>query len=462
VSINDKRDNKQDRLGSDDIGKLLLQFSIPATIGMLVNALYNIVDRMFIGKAEGLQSLGLTALTVSFPIMMIMMGLALMFGAGGAALFSIKLGEKDKEGAAEILGNGIAMIFISSLLFMIIALWQLEPLLKLFGANDEVMPYAKEYMNIILYASIAQGPAVGCNHFMRADGSPKSAMLSMFIGAGFNIVFDYILIFIFHMGMTGAALATVGGQALSAIWGLSYFLYRGNIRLKISRIRLNRRLIPKIAIAGLPSFFNQVSTSIINIVLNKSLLYYGGNVAIAIMGAVTSMQQVITMPIVGINHGSQPIIGYNRGAKHYKRIRETLIKAITAATTLVVIGYIITRIFPSGLIRLFGNEEEFINLGSEFIKIWFLLLPVVGFQMIGALYFQSVGKPKVSLFLTLTRQLIFLIPLIILLSIRFGLNGILYAGPLADGLSFLVTAFFIILEFRRLNGLIKNKESVIK
>ncbi|MDF2588159.1 MAG: family efflux transporter, partial [Anaerocolumna sp.] len=291
-----KDSNRQDRLGSDDIGKLLLQFSIPATIGMLVNALYNIVDRMFIGQARGLMSLGLTALTVSFPIMMIMMGLALMFGAGGAALFSIKLGEKDRDGAEKILGNGIAMIFISSLLFMIIALWQLEPLLRLFGANDEVMPYAKEYMNIILYASIAQGPAVGCNHFMRADGSPKSAMFSMFIGAGFNIIFDYILIFVFHLGMTGAALATVGGQALSAIWGLSYFLYRSNIRLKLKSLRLNRNLIPKIALAGLPSFFNQVSTSVINIVINKSLLYYGGNVAIAVMGAVTSMQQVMTMP----------------------------------------------------------------------------------------------------------------------------------------------------------------------
>jgi putative MATE family efflux protein len=449
-----KNKKSQERLGKDKIGKLLLQFSIPATIGMLVNALYNIIDRMFIGNAVGLHYNGLAALSVSFPIMMIMMGLALMFGAGGASLFSIKLGENDKDGAGRILGNAIVMIFLTSFLFMVIALWRLEPLLRLFGASDEVIPLAKEYMSIILYASILQGPAVGCNHFMRADGSPKSAMYSMFIGAGFNIVFDYIFIFWFKMGMTGAALATIGGQGLSALWGLSYFISkRCNISLKLTNMKLQGNLVRKISLAGLPSFFNQISTSFINIIINKRLLLYGGDLAISIMGAVTSMQQLMIMPIIGINHGSQPIIGYNRGAGKYNRILETLYKAITAATTIVVLGFIVTRTAPEFLMSLFGNDEEFIKLGMNFIRIWFLLLPVIGCQMIVSLYFQSVGKPKVSLFLSMTRQLIFLIPAVIILSNRFGLEGILYAGPAADGLSFFVTFLFLLYEIRRLKKL---------
>ncbi len=456
--INLIKNRKQDRLRDEKISSLLLQFSIPATIGMLVNALYNIVDRIFIGQAEDLASLGLAALTVSFPIMMIMMGLALMFGAGGAALFSIKLGEKDKEGAAKILGNSFFMIFLTSFLFMVIALIYLEPLLRLFGASDTIMPYAKEYMKIILYASILQGPSVGCNHFMRADGSPKQAMVSMFIGAGFNIVFDYVFIFIFHMGMTGAALATIGGQGLSAIWGVSYFLTkRSNIKLKLKNMIPNGRLIRKIGLAGLPSFFNQISTSIINLVLNNRLGAFGGDIAISTMGAVTSIQQLMIMPIVGINHGSQPIIGYNRGAMLYHRIKETLIKAITAATLIVVFGFLVTRLFPREIIRMFGKERSFIELGAKFIRVWFMLVPVVGAQMIGALYFQSVGKPKISLVLTLTRQIIFLIPAVYFLSNRFGLNGILYAGPFADGASFLITIVFLIMEFRHLNYIIKSK-----
>lgn len=457
--VNAIKNRRQDRLRDEKIGTLLLQFSIPATIGMLVNALYNIVDRIFIGQAEDLSSLGLAALTVSFPIMMIMMGLALMFGAGGAALFSIKLGEQDREGAGRILGNSFFMIFLTSLLFMIIALLNLEPILRLFGASDTIMPYAKEYMKIILYASILQGPSVGCNHFMRADGSPKQAMISMFIGAGFNIIFDYIFIFVFHMGMTGAALATIGGQGLSAIWGVSYFLTkRSNIKLKLKNMIPNGNLIARIGMAGLPSFFNQISTSIINLVLNNRLGAFGGDIAISTMGAVTSIQQLMIMPIVGINHGSQPIIGYNRGAMLYHRIRETLLKAIAAASCIVVIGFVITRLFPREIIGMFGKESEFIELGTRFITIWFMLVPVVGAQMIGALYFQSVGKPKISLVLTLTRQLIFLIPAVYLLSNRYGLNGILYAGPLADGASFFVTVIFLIFEIRHLNHKIKGLE----
>lgn len=449
------KDKTQDRLGTKKIGALLAEFSIPATIGMLVNALYNIVDRMFIGNAKGLESLGLTALTVSFPIMMIMMGIALMFGAGGASLFSIRLGEKDRDGAEKLLANSIMMIFVTSILFMIFALMNLDGLLRLFGASEESMPFAVEYMRIILYASVLQGPAVGCNHFMRADGSPKSAMFSMFIGAGFNIIFDYIFIYKLHMGMTGAALATIGGQGLSAIWGLSYFMTRrSNMKLRLRNLNLKLHLIGKIIMAGLPSLVNQVSGSLLSLVLNNRLYHYGGDVAIGGVGAINSLQQLMIMPTIGISHGAQPIIGYNRGANNYHRIKETMGKAILAATIVSVIGFTATRLFPLQLIRAFGKEEEFIDFGTMAIKIWMLMLPTLGMQIIGSLYFQAVGRPRVSLLLTLSRQIFVLIPMILILSPMFGLKGILSAAPVSDLITSTITGSFLLVEIRRINKLV--------
>jgi putative MATE family efflux protein len=455
---NMSKKHTQDRLGTKGIGALLMEFSIPATIAMLVNALYNIVDRIFIGNAEGLEYLGITALAVSFPIMMIMMGLALMFGAGGGSLFSIRLGEKDREGAEKILGNALAMIFITSFLFMVVALLNLEGLLRLFGASEESMPYAVEYMRIILYASVLQGPAMGCNHFMRADGSPKTAMVSMFIGAGFNIVFDYVFIFIFNMGMTGAALATIGGQGLSAVWGISYFLSkRSNMKLRLKNMKLQFGLVRKIIMAGIPSLVNQISGSFLSLVLNNRLRHYGGDVAIGGMGAINSLQQILILPTIGISHGAQPIIGYNRGARNYHRIRETLWKAILAASIIATLGFLATRLFPEALIGLFGKQRDFLEFGTMAIGIWVLFLPMIGTQIIGSLYFQAVGRPKVSLLLTLTRQVLVLIPMILILSKVFGLKGILMAAPISDATSFIITVCFLIVELRRLNGLEREK-----
>ncbi len=448
----------QDRLGTKSVGALLAEFSIPATVGMLVNAIYNIVDRIFIGNAEGIGSIGLTALTVSFPIMMIMMGMALMFGAGGAALFSIRLGERDRDEAEQILGNSIMMIFLTSFLFMVLALLNLEKLLWLFGARENSMPYAVEYMRIILYASVLQGPSVGMNHFMRADGSPKTAMVSMFIGAGFNIIFDYVFIYLFHMGMTGAALATIGGQGLSAIWGITYFVSkRSNMKLRLKYMKLKARRVFSILLAGLPSFTNQISGSLLNLILNNSLRIYGGDVAIGGMGAIGSLQQLLVLPTIGISHGAQPIIGYNRGAGNYRRIKETLGKAIAAATVVALLGFTATRLFPTALIGFFGKEKEFLEFGGRAIGIWLMMLPVLGVQIIGALYFQAVGRPKISLLLTLCRQILILIPLLLILPNLFGLRGILISAPISDAITFLITGSFLMIELKRLNRQIKGE-----
>lgn len=441
-----------DRLGEEKITRLLKQFSVPATIGMMVNALYNIVDRMYIGNSPDLGALGLAGITISFPITLVMMALAMLFGIGGATMFSIKLGEQMPEAAEKYLGNSVSMLVISSAVFMLASLIFLKPLLTVFGASPQVMPYAMEYMRIVLWGSIFQGLSMGLNSFVRADGSPKIAMVSMFLGAGFNIVFDPVFIYVFRWGMAGAALATIGGQLLTTIWVLAYFTgSRCTIRLKPERMRLEAPVVSRMVQTGTPSFFRQIANSLMHIMLNRGLILYGGDIAVSGMGIINSIQTFMLMPIFGITQGLQPIIGYNFGARKMERVKEALKLGIYVATLIIAIGWLITRLFPDFLIRMFSSDPELIAFGTRAIRIWFLFLPVIGFQIVSASYFQAVGRARVATFLTLSRQLIFLIPAVILLPRFFGLTGILYASPLADILSSVITGIWLGVELKRLN-----------
>jgi len=431
---------------------LLIEFSLPATVGMLVNALYNIIDRMYIGNSPDLGALGIEGITISFPLTLILMALAMLFGVGGANLFSIKLGEKDPKQAAKYLGNAVTMLLGVAIIFTLISVVFLQPLLKLVGASAQVLPYAKEYMDIVLWGSILQALSMGLNNFMRADGSPKLAMISMFLGAGFNIVFDPIFIYGFRWGMKGAALATVGGQLLSAVWVLSYFTgKRCSIHLKRKYMKLEFKLVYSIIRTGIPSFLRQIANSLMNVILNKSLLMYGGDIAVSGIGVINSIQTLMIMPVFGITQGAQPIIGYNFGAKKMARVKEGLKWAIIIATGVVLFGWLITRVIPNELIRMFSDDTELILFGGKAINIWFLCLPVVGFQVVSASYFQAVGKAKISTFLTSTRQLIILIPAVIILPKYFGLYGILFAAPLADLLSSLLTGIWLWVDLRHIN-----------
>lgn len=441
--------HEHSRLGEEKISKLLLEFSIPATVGMLINSLYNIVDRVFIGREPEIAALGLTALAISFPIMMIMSGVAMLFGAGGGVLYSISLGRKDTEGAGKVLGNVVTLLILSSLLITALGLLFLEPLLLLFGTSPEVMPYAKDYMHIILFASLTQGLSMGCNHMMRADGSPNSSMVSMIIGAGFNTLFNYIFVFRFHMGIAGCAYATIGGQGLAALWGLSYFLFRSQTRLKLSNMLPDFKLTVKLMVTGLPVSCTHISSSLLNIVLNRQIGLYGGDVAVSSIGIITSLNQFIILPITGIHHGAQPIIGYNRGAGNYARIRETFLKSICAATTICLLAFLAIRFFPVFFMEIFGNNKAIIEFGSSAMQKWFLLLPLSGFQTITALYFQAQGRSNTSLFLTFSRQLLLLIPAIYILGNLYGLDGILYASPLAESVSFAIALCFFIAEMKK-------------
>lgn len=427
-------------LGVEKTSVLLRQFSIPAIVGMVVSALYNVVDRIYIGNAPGIGSQGLAGITIGFPIMILQLAIALLFGIGGATLFAIKLGEKRLNEADEILNNTFALLLISGTLFMIFGISFHKPLLRLFGASPEVLPYAMDYMRIIFFGSMFHMTSLGMNHMMRANGKPNLAMITMFAGAGTNIILDPIFIFGFKMGIAGAALATIISQAVSMTWVVGNFFSKKNrhrIQFKLTKPRWCH--IRRIAALGTPSFVLQSTNSILHVVLNKSLLTYGGDVAISAMGIVNSVQTILLMPITGLNQGLQPIISFNFGAKKYDRIKSAERQAMTAATIIVVVGWMLTRIFPTQIVAMFNREPELLKLGSYALKTWFWMLPVVGFQILGANFFQAIGRPLSAMTLTLTRQVLLLIPAIIVFSRLWGLEGLLFAAPFADGLAAAIT-----------------------
>lgn len=432
-------------LGEEKISKLLIKFSIPAIVGMLVSALYNIVDRIYIGNAPELGANGLAGITIGFPLMLIMLAIALLFGIGGATLFSIRLGQKREEDAEKVLGNSFVLLVSSGIIYMIVGQIFLVPLLKLFGASATVLPYSVEYMRVIFFGSTFQILSLGMNHFIRADGSPKIAMMTMFIGAGINIVLDPIFIFGFNMGMMGAALATIIAQGVSALWVVLHFLSKhSKAKLQIKNLILDAVIVKKIVSLGLPGFLLQLASSLLNTLLNRNLFIYGGDIAVSGMGIINSIQTLMLMPIIGLNQGVQPIISFNFGAKNFDRVKEAIKLALAVATGIVVLGFIITRLFPELLVSMFNRDPDLIVFGTMAISSWFMMLPVVGFQIIAANFFQAIGRSKSAMFLTLTRQIIFLIPAVIFFPQFWGVEGLLYAAPFADLLAAILTGYFFI------------------
>ena len=438
-------------LGTEKISKLLFKFSIPAITGMMINALYNVVDRIYIGNSPDIGTDGIAGITVGFPIMIVFLALGGLFGVGGATNFSINLGRKNYTEAENYLGNTFSLLILAGVLFAIIVRINLETILLFFGASEAILPYAMEYMKIIAFGAPFHIVSIGMNHFIRADGNPKLAMYTMFLGAGTNIILDPIFIYGFKMGMAGAALATIISQFFSFLWVTSYFIGKhSRNKLKIEYLRLKSNLTGKITTLGLPGFSLQLATSALNAILNKNLVFYGGDIAVSGMGVINSIQTLLIMPIIGLNQGVQPIISYNYGAKNYERVKDAAKLAIKAATIIVSFGFIITRLFPVQLISLFNRNTELIKFGKSAIFAWFLCFPVVGFQIVGSNFFQAIGRPKSAMLLTLTRQLILLTPAIIIFPRLWGVEGILYAAPFADFLSFLLTATFFYLGIRKL------------
>lgn len=435
--------NHSTLMGEEKISKLLYKFSIPAIVGMMVNALYNIVDRIYIGNSLDLGANGIGGITISFPITIVLLAIGILFGQGGATLFSMNLGAGKREGAEKALGNSFVMLIFAGFLYMLIGQVFLVPLLTLFGASETIMPYAVEYMRYIFFGSIFHVVSMGLNNFIRADGNPKLAMYTMFFGAGTNIILDPIFIYGFKMGMAGAAIATILSQLFSFIWVVSYFIGKKcRIKLKLKYMKPDFAVILKIISLGLPGFSLQIASSLLNLILNKNLQQYGGDIAVSGMGVINSVQTMIIMPIIGLNQGVQPIISFNFGAEKYERVKSAAKLAVKAATITISIGFLITRLFPLQIISMFNREPELLKFGSSAIFAWFLCLPLVGFQIIGANFFQAIGRSKTAMFLTLTRQVIILIPAIIIFSKIWGIEGLVYAAPFADFLSFILTGIF--------------------
>ncbi|MBO0456715.1 MATE family efflux transporter [Enterococcus hulanensis] len=439
-------------LGTEKISKLLWRFSIPAIIGMVVNALYNVVDRIYIGHAPGLGANGLAGITIGFPIMIILLSIGILFGVGGATLFSMKLGEGKSEEAELALGNAFSLLVFSGLLFMVMGHLFLSPVLSAFGASEKVLPFAMSYMRIIFSGAVFQIVSIGLNNFLRADGQPKLAMITMFMGAGVNIILDPVFIYVFDMGMAGAAFATILSQFISMVWILSYFLSkRSHHQIQVKNMAIKAHVATRITALGMPNFLLQLGNSVLNVVLNMTLLNYGGDIAVSGMGIVNSIQTILLMPITGLVQGAQPIISFNFGAKKFKRVKETQKYAILVATIIVCLGWLATRIMPEQLVRMFNNEPELLTFGAKALQTWFLCLPVIGFQIVASNFFQATGRTRSAIFLTLTRQIILLIPAILLFSQMWGMDGLLHAAPFADAGAGLLTGVFYIIGVKRLS-----------
>lgn len=454
--------DRSKQLGEEKIWKLLLDFSVPAIVGMLVNALYNIVDRIFVGRGVG--RLAIAGITIGFPLMIILMAFTLLVGLGATALISIRLGEGRKEEANHIMANALVLLIIIMLGLTVFGLIFLEPILKIFGASADVMPYAKDYMRIILMGATFHGIGFGINNIIRAEGNPNIAMLTMLIGAVLNTILDPIFIFIFKWGVQGAAIATVISQAVSSIWVLAYFFNgKGTLKVRKENLSLKKDVVLGIFSIGFAPFMMQLAASTVAAILNSQLKTFGGDIAISAMGIVNSISTIILMPIFGINQGSQPIIGFNYGAGQYDRVKRAFKYASMAATSLVILWYGIINLFPMGLVSLFAKgDSDLIDLGVNGLKIFFAVLPIIGFQIVSTIYFQAVGKPKQAAILSVSRQVLFLIPALLILPRYFGLNGVWAATPVSDVLSSVMTGIWVFFEIKDLETNKSNEESSTK
>jgi putative MATE family efflux protein len=418
---------------------------------MLVNAIYNIVDRIYVG--QGVDPLGIAGITVAMPLMLIMMASSMLIGIGSNSLFAIRLGEGRRDEVEKIMGHALVLLFIvPGVVILFSTIFMDRILIDILGASEAVFPYAKTYLRIILYGGVFSAMGPGINHFIRSDGHPRTSMLTQIIGAVINIILDPVFIFVFGWGIAGAAWATILSQFISFVWVMYYFNSRWTrLRFRLRDMKLEMRLALKIIAIGFAPFAMQTAIGLVNILLNRSLFLYGGDLAVTAMGIVYSILVIIFMPLQGINQGSQPIIGYNYGAKKYNRVKKTYKWSVISATIFVCSGYILIQLFPGFFISVFRNEQgPLMDMGIKTLRICTIFLPALGFQILSSNFFQALGKPLQGTVLSLSRQILFYIPLLLILPRFFGINGVFAAMPLADFCAVILSAVFIIRQFKRL------------
>ena len=440
-------------LGSEPVSTLLRRFAIPSVIAMLVSALYNMVDQLFIGHSIGV--LGNAATNVAFPLSMVCTSIGLLCGIGGAANFNLCMGRKDPEHAKSYVGNAISMLAILGVILCVAVQLFLRPMMLLFGATPDVIDYACTYTRITSIGFPFLIITIGGSNLIRADGSPKFSMLCNLVGAIVNTILDPLFIFVFHMGMAGAALATITGQILS--FALVVFYLRGfkTLPLSLSDLKPNMACWARIAALGATPAFNQVAMMVAQIVMNNTLTYYGSNsvygsdIPLACAGIISKVNMLFFSFVIGISQGLQPIVSFHFGAQKYDRVKDAYKKAVFAATAISIVAFLCFQLFPRQIIGIFGSgSEEYLHFAERYFRIFLFFTFLNGIQPVSSNFFTSIGAPKKGIFLSLTRQIIFLLPLLLIFPYLFGIDGVMYTAPIADLAAASVSIVMVVREFK--------------
>jgi len=443
-------------LGVQPVNRLLSQFAIPSIISMLVGSLYNIVDQFFIGQRVG--ELGNAATNIAFPLSTSCLALALLIGIGGSSAFNLAMGSGHEKRAVNIMGNAVVLLAGSGLVLSIITLLFLKPLLLFFGSPKSVLPYAMEYTKITAFGFPFLLLSTGGGHLIRADGRPRITMLCNLVGAVLNTILDALFVFGLNLGMSGAALATIIGQIVSGALAIGYLMHGKTVTIRRENLRIKWENVTRIASLGMAPCSNQVAMMVVQIIMNQSLKHYGShsiygeNIPIACAGIITKVNMIFMSFVIGLSQGLQPIASFNYGAGKKGRVKEAYIKAISIGAVLAVIAFLMFQFFPRQIISIFGDGSElYYQFAIRYFHV-FLFFTFVNFmQLITSNFFTAIGKPKVGSFLALTRQILFLLPLILLFPLFLGIDGIMYAGPVADCLAAVVCFIMVYRELRNFN-----------
>ncbi len=440
-------------LGTKSVSKLLVQYSVPAIIASVATSLYNIVDSIFIGRGVG--PMAISGLAITFPLMNLVVAFCTLIAVGGATISSIFIGQKNESRATDVVNNVMVLCLIHSVIFGGLTLLFLDDILYFFGATSETIKYAREFMVIILYGTPISYVFIGLNNLMRATGYPKKAMISALLSVAVNVVLAPIFIFTFKWGIAGAALATICGQLAAFIWVLIHFMSKSSfIHFKRDNRWFTPSIIKRIYSIGLSPFLMNVCACVVVVFINKALLDYAGsdgNLAVGAYGIVNRTTMFFIMVVFGVTQGMQPILGFNYGANKWERVKRTLRIGIIAGVSITTLGFILTESFPDTISSLFTTDPTLIEIARNGFRIYFICYPVVGCQIVIQNFFQSIGKPQISIFLSLTRQLLFLIPFLIILPRIYGTDGVWASMTGSDLIAFIVAVVTLLIMLRKLN-----------
>lgn len=434
-------------LGTERIGKLLTQYAVPAIIAMTASSLYNMVDSIFIGHGVG--PLAISGLAVTFPLMNLAAAFGSLVGVGASALISVKLGQKDYDTAHKILGNVVVLNLLIGIVFTIVTLAFLDPILYFFGASEATLPYARDYMVTILLGNVVTHMYLGLNSVLRSAGHPQKAMLATIFTVVVNTILDPVFIYGFGWGIRGAAIATILAQILSLIWLFKIFCNKNEV-LHFHRgiYRLKRVLVENIIGIGLAPFFMNVASCFIVILINKGLKLYDGDLAIGAFGIVNRISFLFVMIVMGLNQGMQPIAGYNFGAKQYHRVNQVMKLTVIAATLITTTGFLVGELMPKLAVSAFTNDETLINISAQGLRIVVMFFPIIGFQMVTSNFFQSIGMARKAIILSLSRQVLILIPCLIILPMLWDAKGVWLSMPISDAAASIIAAIMLYKQFQ--------------